>query len=434
MKTLKIKLFDPLLIFFRKISSDVSFFSFPRKILFISESILFGIIVFSTMGFSDREFYNYINIIIYFVAAVLATVYVLLYGRFKFCSFFFLLLFFNIAGIISYLINGSSSFLSTPITVAIVSLILYEFLSQSSTEKEMSLFFALVGSLAFILYFIIEYHSSIFNPVFDKRIGDFFGNENDVARFFAFSLLINYFFAFSKKFYLCYISSAAAFYCILLTGSISNLITISLVIFVATIYQLNKKNRIILLTISILLLFLLVIILQIPVFSYYKTRIEAIITGLAGNTNNGDPSAETRLKLAIEAFYLFLKKPLYGYGYNGVINNSFNLQFAHNNIAEVAADFGLMGLIPFEILVFLPLFKIHKIKSHFNFFIVLICLYIGIFQIFLVSYYSKMEYVTLAFVYAHLSNFEIEGIKTYYFPRFKVVQKNKFTCQQTFNI
>lgn len=378
-------------------------FSKLRRFFYCSILVLFCLVSFSTMGLSEQPILNYVNIGLYCLLGLLCLVYVFLYGKWNVGPFVILIVSFNVVTLLSYALNGFRSFVSSALTLGAMSLVFYEFLSQSKEAKEHSLYFVMLGTWLFIGYFVIYYWSDFIHPSvsFENRIGTLFGNQNDVARFLSFSLLINFYYAFFKKRYFCYIPIILSFYLIGLTGSISNLIT-SLFVCTLVIFFTSKKRGKIITVVSVLAILILgFLILQIPALAYFKNRIYGIIGSLTTvDTNTNDVSAAHRLKYALEAFYVFLESPIIGHGFNGFIQNSFG-GFAHNNIAEVACDFGIIGLVIEETLILLPLRSVKKNHDVFSRFTLLICLYIFIFQFMLVSYYSKMEYLTLAFAFAH---------------------------------
>lgn len=211
----------------KTICNDLTGFSKLRKGLFVFISVFFGVAFFSITALSGRAFFNYVNIAIYAFLSVCCIIYVFLFGQFKIGWFGLFLFLFNFFTFCSWIVNGCSNLSLTVLLVTGCSFLFYQFLSQNETHLRWPLFAIGLGAICFILYFIIVYRSDFFSPKISatNRIGTYFGNQNDTARFLCFSVLVLFYFAFSKKIYLYYLFSFAGFYCIALTGSISNLLS-----------------------------------------------------------------------------------------------------------------------------------------------------------------------------------------------------------------
>jgi O-antigen ligase len=379
----------------------------PQRICLILVLLLFTATAFSTTALSGQTAFYRINLIVNVCLAALCLIYALLFGRFVAGPYLILVVLFNFITIISFLANGCKTFTTTLLTLSLVSLSLFEFVTQSEVHRDTALLFSLVGIEAFLMYFVVAYFHDFLHPSisFGNRIGILFGNQNDVGRYLAFAFFFNFYFAYSLRLYFCYFFSLISLYAILLTGSVSNLITIFLVIFIFFSFFLKKKAKVIFLIIALALIVGFIVALQFPFLAYYRNRFLGMIASFFGiKTGNSDPSFENRFELAVEGFYLFLENPVFGGGFQFVRANAFQVDFAHNNYAEVAASFGIFGLLAEETLILWPIFaqKSNK-KTAFFQFIMLVTLYIFLFQLFLVSYYSKMEFFCFPFIYACLS-------------------------------
>jgi len=398
-------------VFFRKIflefKSELRSYFLVRKILFLTILVMFSVVCFSTMGLSGRPLFNKVNIGFNVVLAFFCLLYCFLYGSFSIGVYVILIVLFNFVTLISYALNGFSTFSSTALTVGIVSIAFFQFLNNSPFNKKTALFFSELGVLGFLAYFFVVYFHDIIHPSISSssRIGTYFGNQNDVGRYLSFALLYTFYFAFFKKMYFLYLPVVLAFYFIVLTGSISNLLTVYFVLAAFFLIFLKKKGRLLFVLGNVLIVIIILFALQLPALSYFKTRLLSMASSLFGNDNSvEDSSFEHRFELAFEAFYLFFQKPLFGGGFGAVQADSFVHTFAHNNYAELCADFGIFGLIFGEAILFYPLMKGRGKTDDLHFFTFLVCIYIVFFQIFLVSYYSKMEYFSLAFAFAGLTN------------------------------
>jgi hypothetical protein len=375
-----------------------------RRILFWVTSLSFGFLVLTTTALSNQQYGNIINIVVMIITCVLSLAYCFLFGKIKIDVFCFSIVLFNFWTIVCYLANGCFSFRSSALTVGLSSIFLYEFLSQGEKERNCALHFVLFGTWAFCIIYLVVYRYEVFHPDFSTRIGDQFGNLNDTARFLAYSLLFNFYFITSKKYkYIIPIPFVVLFgYFILLTGSISNLLTVFFVFLVCGFYLTKRHKRWIFVVAVLTLVVGFVLLLQLDAFSYFKTRVLGIFEVLFGiNVGEYDYSTRNRFILASECFALLLQKPIFGFGFNAGLENTSFGGFAHNNLAEVGADFGLPGLLLFEAIILLPFFISKKQKNNESLYFSLVLMsFTLLFQPFLVSYYSKMEYIVFAFAYS----------------------------------
>jgi hypothetical protein len=376
-------------------------FPLMKKIFFWVICALFGIDVLLVMGFSNWAVWNYLTIAIYAFHMLLCAAYVLMYHKIVFGKYTRLIVLFNAITFFSFLANGCRTFVPSCFLVSFSSIFFFEFLVQDKIYRNTSIYFVLLGCVSFIAFFCAIYLQNILHPNFSSRIGDFFTNINDVSRYLAFSFLVFFYFGIVKKHYICFLISALTFYLILLTGSISNIIAVLLLTIIFIVSYFKGKNRSISIIVITGMALLMFILLQIPAMSYFKERIDGMIAVFFGkNTGALDYSSEHRLELALQAIYLFLQKPIFGGGFNAVASDAFRIMFAHNNFAEILADFGIFALVVFEILIFYPMSKLKRKNEPLSGFGLFVCFYMMVMQFFVVTYYSKIEYLLLAFVYA----------------------------------
>ena len=144
-------------------------------------------------------------------------------------------------------------------------------------------------------------------------------------------------------------------------------------------------------------------IIQIPALDYFKRRVYGIINTIFGvETGSYDPSSSYRLQLANEAYFLFFRKPLFGFGPGQVTEYASISTYAHNNIAELLANYGLFGFLTFQSLFFVPLIIAIKKKPENSILIILWLLHRIILQFNSIFYYSKIMYFILGFVFANI--------------------------------
>ena len=151
--------------------------------------------------------------------------------------------------------------------------------------------------------------------------------------------------------------------------------------------------------------------------SYFNGRITGMIASFFGGSGKGDDSFVYRFRGAYYAFQLFLRRPFYGNGFDSVYRNY--VIMAHNNIAEIASDFGIFALTIEEFFILYPLikasFKKNKIEKHYSLFIIPCLFYMFFFQIFLVSFNSKIECILLPLCFAMLFSYRRKVIENDYY-------------------
>lgn len=379
-----------------------------QNFLFISSTLLFFLYCFSIPTFSNRFPFNYVSIALCALMCACMAVYVFLYRKFKINAMVGLLILFNITLLITHTIN--LTFSEIPKTIILMSLVAFFVYQFISTYKKPNIFFLLVliAGILFSIIYIIHYRSDLFSfsNIFDSRLGGFFDNENEISKEFGFFCVIALALAVREKnIYIkvgSYIFVAVLFFLILSTGSISNLLTTILVCFITLIVcQKTNKRRLIVASVALGIIVFFVILVQLPFMSYFKTRIENIFSTIFNPTAKAaDGSAAERFKGAITSFSIGINRFLFGFGYMSATDYTYNSIQSHNNFAELFVDFGIVGLIIFESLILLPLFKINKIKD--KSFVLAVVLYMLIFQLFLTTYYKKFEYLFFALLYAKM--------------------------------
>lgn len=341
--------------------------------------------------------FNYVAIIMFGLFIGFTTLYIVLYGKLYINRVICLYAIFLLIQYISTLVNLFPYFTRTPTLMCLLSVFVYEFIMQFD-HKEKILKIVCWFSTTLLILFFFKYFSNVIRPDFSKRIGTYFGNENDVARHLSFCLIsMLILIKCSKKVLfkiLAVFFAALSLYFVLLTGSISNTIVDILVICAFILLMTKKKGKIIFFIFFVLIIIGSIIALNQPIFAPIKNRITRIINTFVNldGVNGTDSSSEGRFYGAIYGFKLFLQNPIFGNGYRSVHRN-FNIM-SHNNIAEIASDFGVVALIAEEIIICGPMINRKSRKSIF----ILFNIYILIFQFFLVSYNAKIESIILPLI------------------------------------
>ena len=301
-----------------------------------------------------------------------------------------------------------NKFPSSPFTpVFNLALCLFVFWWGSENKQDTNIFYLLflIATWIFLLALLVIDYKIIFSFNFSSRsFATFFGNSNDVARKIMFSLILNIGFFFKAKPHPIKVSSiviAVIFtYLLLLTGSFSNTILVTIV-WMITIYLIfPKKYR----WIYFILLFIglcgIIVLLNLPPFEYFKHRIENLINTFINGSSGG--STYNRFLGAYYGLQLFLERPLLGFGSGGVFNNYAIM--SHNNMVELLADFGIFAFVLFELLLIVPFINIRKLKKCNFAFVLLVIFYLFFNQFFLVEFNEKMDMMILGFIYVIFEN------------------------------
>lgn len=375
-----------------------------EKVITIANEVLFIAITYFILALQDISPFNYVLIGIMGLFSLLTLIYCFLYGKIVFDRYVLLIILFVGIQLLSTMVNGFKSFSRTGLTMGLMSIVIYEWAKQKEDEGKRLLLLATLGSLIFIIHFIIVYRGSLFS--FSMRLGSYFGNENDIGRHLAITTILFILFGYNSmrvwKRIIGVLLGIISLYLVALTGSVSNLLVVGLVLYFFLLWILWRRNRKATIGVGIALPLLAIAFLFLPFMEYYRTRISDMFTSIFGGTSSGDDSFNYRWKAATYALRIWINNPLLGGGY-GAVNASYHTM-SHNNIAEILASFGIFALIIEEIILFYPLVK-DRLKSPSIF---LILLYIILFQLFLVSYNSKMEQLLIPICYSFA---EVKGVK-----------------------
>ncbi|MDD4211348.1 MAG: O-antigen ligase family protein [Clostridia bacterium] len=386
--------------------------------------ILTGIVLFFFAGFilfsvfAEKRPYNYITIVLASMMIISIIVYLIKYGSFQIDLFSYLLVAFIIIVFISQIVNGLLlSFPKNIVLVPAMAFFIYQF-TKSLKNKEIMFYAILIAGVIFSGFFVIKYHSEIVSMSFSSRIGSEISDQNYLGEFFALFSIISLSFIFkSKNKILMFIAipfSILFFALMLYTGSISNMLTTLFVACTASIFFTKGRKKLFIVIGVIIAIVLFIVLLQFDFMSYFKTRIENIFNTFVSGNGGIDNSSAFRFEFILNGLRLFAKAPLFGFGYYMTAHFSATSgSFTHNNIAELLGCHGIFSLIVFEVLMILPLIKESKKNPR----VFTSILFITLFQLFLVQYNKKIEYVLLAIAF---SFFQIN-----YIPSFEIKFVNK---------
>jgi hypothetical protein len=163
---------------------------------------------------------------------------------------------------------------------------------------------------------------------------------------------------------------------------------------------------------SLLIAFLIMI--NLPIFSNYKTRFLDFLSTFGISIDGHyhfDLSTEERSYMLKESLSDFFFSPFIGWGMNGYTSLSI-FPYSHNTWGEVLSGFGLLGSIPYSYIVFRPFIAIlDRIKSKYYplLLALLICIFFSHFNT--VYFIDKTFWIIIAINASSTVNKEVDSVK-----------------------
>jgi O-antigen ligase len=190
-----------------------------------------------------------------------------------------------------------------------------------------------------------------------------------------------------------------------LTGSRKGILVFCLLLLLAYLYVVRRQTR----AFKLISLFGGILLCgglwQAVIISPHYRRVESAVL-FASGTGVGDNSIYTRVAMANEAFIMWTKKPLFGWGADQFRNVSGFGTYSHNNYLELLANFGIIGFIIFYgIYIYVLIHGLKFLKSsntnkkNLGFWILIIGMSFLIMDVASVSYYSKLHWIVLSTVF-----------------------------------
>ena len=365
---------------------------------------LFALISYTSLTLDARAPFNTINIVLVAIFMFTTLLYMILNKiKPRINVFVVCVLGLIITFLLSYIVNGFNGFPKTPLLLAIFSIFVFLWLDSDKRHLHFYLIAFLIASWGLLVTFAGFEFKSIIHPSFSERIGMALGNENDVARHLLFAFLINLYYVYASKnrafktivIVVCFVAA----YFVVLTGSISNLLLLLISFFIFAYYISDSKKGIFVVLSAIVVIGLIILLIfVVPALSSIKDRILSIINALFKiGDERPDSSALNRFNAMINGFRLFFESPVFGNGYNSVANNY--MVMAHNNLAEIGADYGVFALLFEEIIILYPFLKDEKSSNKGKIFTAIFGFYILMVQLFLVVFNSKVESIMLPLLF-----------------------------------
>lgn len=331
-----------------------------NRILDFTIIVLFSLTFFSIPAFSFLGGGKYVTWSLTSVLLVCILIDLSLFYGFKIDYIFASLVLFGISAFMSSLFNGFKSFKGTPILLSLLSAFIYLFCvsSKKRFRIETLIFACYFGSVLFLGLFIIKYFNELKSLDFD-RLGSKFGDDNDIALFHGFGLICSIYYAlrFRKRYFLLniisFVLSLLFVFCGFSTGS---KIFVLILLFSIIFYPFaicGKRRWWVALLVICGLAGLLVIFINLPIFSTVKSRFLSFISTLIGksigNETTNELSTINRFDMFLCGMQMWLRKPMFGWGIWGFATFSGRAGgWSHNNISESFCNFGLVGTFLFH--------------------------------------------------------------------------------------
>lgn len=287
-------------------------------------------------------------------------------------------------------------------TIVVISFIVANLIETSEDLNYLINTFVFAG-VVMVISFVSTYGEQMFslaNQVAEaERLGEDFGNLNLVAQRLTFSMIFSmYMFAFKAKrfkwfYFLVTISCLAV---ILLTGSRKALLVVA-VLAVFMFYQFSKGKSLkfklwSFVIVAAIIAAVTVVIINVPMFSSIKIRIDITIRTLLGSANMYETKSDAnRMRYISEGIRHWLKNPFIG---NGMAYSYYLFgTYSHNNYIELLLNTGVIGGViyyyPYLRTLLCALKRKSNIEKNFKTLLISVVLAIAVIDIGVVTYYDR---------------------------------------------
>lgn len=376
---------------------------------------LFAIYCFSIPSFNERS-PHYLVLYVFFAILVIAMIFSFFQkGNFIFdikSLLFFALSLTSVVGTVIY--SKQFGNMLSLFNMALSFFVFYIFYSNFDRKK--ALLSIALGFTAFLFYFYIVYLKEIITLSFiSTRLGLYFGNQNLIASYFLYTIvLLLYFLLFEKIIFSSKIKNVL-YYSVLLillflclfagitTGSRTFLIK-TFVCFAVMFFIRFKNNIIILLVSTIVGFVILVLFFTIPSFGFLSSKIIDSVLVIFGIGNPSlDYSTYFRMTYMKMGFEIGLSNFLFGTGSFGFTTLAGVGTYSHSNFSEMLCNFGIIGFISYYSIFLIAIYYLFKLKNaHYPLLIALIA--INILDGFSgVNYFQKSQTIILPVILAYSS-------------------------------
>ena len=231
---------------------------------------------------------------------------------------------------------------------------------------------SLIGIILFGMVFVFYYRNEIFSFQF-KRLGQLFGDINDISVTFSIGYSIAFYFLFfSKNILFKIFSFFISLFLLFLSFTSGSRIAI-LLFFVSTIFCIvlffRKEKWYFSLFFVLGIIGIFVLVISLPPFGFIKERTLNLLYTLIGksyNNINYDNSSIIRVDMFQNGVSLFLRRPIFGNGVNGFhLLSSWHNGWSHNHYSDSLCNYGIIGTIFYHLplVFFFKTTKLNKANS-----------------------------------------------------------------------
>lgn len=338
--------------------SDMLFGISKFKIIDIFIIAIFGITFFSIPAFSFQGYGKYITWILSIILFVCIAVSIFLYHKLIIDSVALSLVLFAFFAFFASLIGGFQAFKKTAILLSLTTFIIYVYCKSTKHTSIPNYMFlsAFIGVALFLVLYLIKYREELISLNF-TRLGDEFGDNNDISIFLGLGLLFSFYYLLFEKNKVLKIVSAMLIPLFVLTGFSTGskifvlILLISFVLYPILFFGKKKWWCSVLFILLSIIIFLIVI--NLPFFETIKKRMDDFISTILGHTVGdgkvGEASTLNRFNMFVCGVEMWLRRPIFGWGIWGFsVYSGGSGGWSHNDISESLCNFGLLGSILFH--------------------------------------------------------------------------------------
>lgn len=281
---------------------------------------------------------------------------------------FYPLLFLALAMLFSSLININGAFTFTPFMLIAVMILLHFFFVTFPETRLLALAIVSFSVFTFLVVFAFVYRNELFSRDF-YRLGTIFGDQNEIAMFLSLgAIFCVYYSLFSKKVLIIIpslIILLAFIYCGFSTGSKLFLLTFICCTFFFIFTFFGKRWWASLLVIGSLI-GVGFLVISLPAFAAYKSRILNFFNFFAPSAKTTDFSTYDRFEMFLGGMHMFATKPIFGFGTLGFAQLSSFGRGAHNTLAQMLCNYGIIGFSLFCVPFIFATYSYFAKKSSIN--------------------------------------------------------------------
>lgn len=389
MKIKSIKLLDIAQKFFMLYTITMFIFSFKGEYILISEIVfllylccsVFAVVKFGKIRFSK----NYIFLIGFVVYSYLSCVWAIDKNlAFSKSNTIFLLV--------------SFSFITYQV-----------FLKESSVDYMLKSI--LIAGLAMSIYSLFYYGFGNFWKAIltGTRLGSEINQANTFGMYAAITFVICIYFSLLKNRRRLYFISVLPFLTILASGSRTALVISFIGIVILFLLKDGSERLIKGILRSMFIVFLLLSILQLPIFIEATIRMNQLLN-IFQNANEIDHSASIRFYMIRFGVEMFKKNPIFGYGADNarmLLVNVYRKTYLHNNYVELLVDYGIVGFtLYYGVYISIIRKLIQNIKGYNEESVIILSLLIMalVADYGTVFYYNKLVYIIFTLGFIHINS------------------------------